>query len=59
MTPISGIDGHDYKPHGYKHKKTHHSKIHDLHKKTHSLYGVEFPGLLTEKGYYLYYSEKL
>ena len=52
MTLILGIDGHDYKPHGYKHKKTHHSKIHDLHKKTHSLYGVEFPGLLTEKGYY-------
>jgi len=47
--PLQGIDGHDYKPHGYKHKKTHHDKNKGLHKKTHSLYGVEFPGLLTEK----------
>ena len=46
------MDGHDYKPHGHEHKKNHHGKNKKLHKKSNSLYDVEFPGLLNEKGYY-------
>ena len=45
-----GMDGHDYRPHGHKHKKGHNEHSRHLLKTHPVVSGVEFPGLLTDKG---------
>jgi hypothetical protein len=44
------MDGHDYRPHGHKHKKNHNLKSRHLLKSHHLVSGVEFPGLLSDEG---------